>query len=53
MTAEKWKTTSLVKFGSENWLIIGVENNLVKSLRCRVCQKYEGRITTVKGFQET
>ena len=52
VTAEKMKTTSPMKFGSENWFIIGVENNLVKSLRCSVCQKYEDRITSVKGFQE-
>ena len=52
VTAEKWKTTSLAKFGAENWLIIDVENNLVKSLRCRVCQKYEDRITLVKRFRE-
>ena len=51
--AEKWKTTSLAKFGVENWLIIDVENNLVKSLCCSVCQKYEDRIISIKGFQET
>ena len=53
MNGEKWKTTSLAKFGVENWLIIDVENNSVKSLRCNVCQKNEDRITSVKGFQET
>ena len=53
VTVEKWKTTSLAKFGGERWLIIDVENNLAKSLRCSVCQKYEDRITSVKGFQET
>ena len=52
VTVEKWKTTSLAKFGAERWLIIDVENNLAKSLRCSACQKYEDRITSVKGFQE-
>ena len=41
------------KIVAENWLIIDVENNLVKSLRCSICQKYDERITSVKGFQET
>ena len=53
VNGEKWKTTSLAKFGVENWLIIDVENNSVKSLRCNVCQKNEDRITSVKDFQET
>ena len=49
VTAEKWQTTSLAKFGAENWLIINVENKLVKSFYCSVCQKYEDNLG--KGFR--
>ena len=54
-TAEKWKTTSLAKYDADNWLIIDADekNKLVKTLRCSICSKYEHRITSVKGFQET
>ena len=54
-TAEKWKITSLAKYGAENCLVADVdqESKLVKSLRCSICSKYENRITSVKGFQET
>ena len=52
VTAEKWKTTSLAKLVTENWLIIDVENNSVKSLPSSVCQKYEDRINSVKVFKK-
>ena len=51
-TAEKWKTTSLAKYDAENWLIVNIntDTKLVESLKCAVCTKFEGKISSVKGF---
>ena len=51
-TAENWKKTTLLKYGAEDWLSIGTdeENKFVTSLKCLVCKNFEDRIRGIKNF---
>ena len=51
-TAEKWKTTSLAKYSAEEWLIVNIDasTKLVGSMNCKICQQFEDRISSIKGF---
>ena len=51
-TAEKWKSTSLAKYNAEDWLVVNTDakSTLVTSMNCAICQKFEERITSIKGF---
>ena len=54
-TAEKWKTTFLVQYDTENWLSIQPDNNkkLVKTICCKLCCEYENYICGLPQFNYT
>lgn len=47
-TVQKWKETL-----NADWLEYDCENNMVHTLRCKVCTTKEKRITSVKNFSRT
>ena len=51
-TAEKWKSTSLAKYNTDDWLVnVKKSTNLVKSFNFSVSTKFIDRISSIKGFQ--
>ena len=51
VTAEKWKSTSLVNYDASEWLVVHSDNNgNVTSLNCKMCKKYATKIENMKNF---
>ena len=51
-TAENWKTTSLAKYNTSDWLILNVSNGLVTLMKCATCSEFEDKIISMKGFTD-
>ena len=51
-TAENWKTTSLVKFNAEKWLLLNSNTkNEVTMMVCKFCSQFKDKILSCKNFQ--
>ena len=51
VTAEKWKSTHLVLFDPDQWLLINADKKgNVQSLQCKVCKNYAKRVESMRNF---